>query len=108
MSGAILQLKTIGIYNLLDIDWVDPPKLEAIDSATSDLKLLGAIDELENITPLGKCMSLLPVEPIYSKLIITAIVNKEYRPILSDIVAIVSMISCQHVFYSKSVISLNK
>lgn len=47
-------------------------------------------------------MSLLPVEPIYSKLVITAIVTKEFQPILSDIIAIVAMISCQHVFYSKT------
>ena len=104
LSGAILQLKTIGIHNLSDIDLVDPPKDEAISSAISELKSLGAIDENERITKIGKCMSLLPVEPIYAKLILTAILVKEFQPVLSDIVAIVAMISCQHVFYSRSVI----
>jgi HrpA-like RNA helicase len=81
---------------------VDPPKTEAIVSAISELKSLGAIDENERITKIGKCMSLLPVEPIYAKLILTAVVVKEFQPVLSDIVAIVAMISCQHVFYSRS------
>lgn len=103
LSGAILQLKTIGIRSLADIELVDPPKPEAISSAISELKSLGAIDDEEKITAVGKCMALLPVEPIYGKLIVTAAASKEFQGVLSEIVAIVAMIACQHVFYSRGV-----
>jgi len=62
------------------------------------------MDEDQKITPIGKCMSLLPVDPIYAKLILTAITIKEFQGIISEICAIVSMLNCQHVFYTKTTV----
>ncbi len=93
----------MGIPNIGDIDWLDRPKAEAVAVALDELKHFKAIDEVQNPTLLGKCMSLIPTEPVYSKLVLTALLNAEFRPILHDIVAIVAMISAQHVFYSNPV-----
>ncbi len=108
LSSAILQLKVIGIPSLNDIDWIDPPKPDAVKSAMQELKDLGAVDTEGKVTTIGKYMSLLPVEPAYAHLILTPVLQREFRPVLSEIVAIVAMISSQHVFYSRNVSSHRK
>jgi len=46
-------------------------------------------------------MSILPTEPIYSKLLITSLKN-EYKNIRNDIVSIVSMLSVENIYYYDS------
>lgn len=44
LSGAMLQLKAMGINNLTKFDFLDPPPAEAMIRAMEQLHALGAVD----------------------------------------------------------------
>jgi pre-mRNA-splicing factor ATP-dependent RNA helicase DHX38/PRP16 len=51
---------------------MDPPPQETILNAMYQLWILGALDNLGSLTPLGRKMAEFPVDPPLSKMIITA------------------------------------
>lgn len=55
-------------------DFIDAPPQTALDTAIKQLKLLGAIKtgKMNELTPLGKNMSKFPLDPKYSKMLLTA------------------------------------
>jgi len=68
-----LNLKAIGIKNVSEIDFIDKPPKTAFISAFKTLMELGALNsETGDLSKLGKEMSVLPTEPIYSKLLIVS------------------------------------
>lgn len=69
----ILQLLAIGI-NIQHFDFIDRPKPEAIDLAMKQLHLLGAITAIKcgELTEIGRKMAKFPLDPKYSKMILTA------------------------------------
>ena len=73
LRNTSLQLLSIGYNNLNNIDFIDKPPKENFNNAYEDLISLGALDKEENhkITELGKKMSILPIDPIYSIILIS-------------------------------------
>lgn len=73
LSSTILQLLAIGI-NVDTFDFIDKPPKEAIDVAFKQLKQLGAIKTVQNpqLTETGHRMSKFPLNPNYSKIIISS------------------------------------
>lgn len=63
----------IGI-NVQQFDFIDRPKPEAIEIAVKQLNLLGAITsgKLYELTDIGRKMAKFPLDPKYSKMILTA------------------------------------
>lgn len=49
---------------------ISPPSLQAIETATSQLRLLGALDEANEATPLGRHLSGLPIDLKLAKLLV--------------------------------------
>jgi ATP-dependent RNA helicase DDX35 len=45
LSGQVLQLKALGIDNVMRFDWLAPPPAEAMVKALESLHALGALDE---------------------------------------------------------------
>jgi hypothetical protein len=71
ISQVILQLKTIGVKSPQNFPFVSPPSRSSLRSAMEELLLLGALDaETAELTPLGRKMSLLPLAPMYSNLLL--------------------------------------
>jgi ATP-dependent helicase HrpB len=68
LAEALLQLLVLGERG--DFPWLDPPPREAIENAHRLLKLLGAIDEREAITPLGQELASLPAHPRLARLLL--------------------------------------
>ncbi|KAK6623572.1 hypothetical protein RUM43_009424 [Polyplax serrata] len=73
LASVSLQLLTLGI-NILNFDFMDKPPKESLKSALVELKMLGAIDSTENpqLTKLGRQMAQFPVDPRYSKILLSA------------------------------------
>ncbi len=44
LAGAVLQLKSMGIQNVMKFDFLDPPPAEAMVRALELLHALGALD----------------------------------------------------------------
>ncbi|KAG5962490.1 hypothetical protein E4U57_006988 [Claviceps arundinis] len=95
LSNTVLMLKSLGVKDLLDFDFMDPPPQDTISTSMFDLWALGALDNLGELTELGRKMSAFPMDPSLAKLLITA---EEYG-CTEEMITIVSMLSVPNVFY---------
>lgn len=68
-----MQLLAIGI-DCRKFDFIDRPDQDAIDLAINQLSLLGAVtnEKMLELTELGRKMAKFPLDPKYSKIILTA------------------------------------
>ncbi|CAR65861.1 DEHA2E21340p [Debaryomyces hansenii CBS767] len=85
----ILTLKKIGVDDLLNWTWLEHPGQEAILSALTTLYSLGALDDSGKITKLGYKMSVLPLPPQLSVVLLSAL---DFG-VLSSVIDIVACIS---------------
>jgi hypothetical protein len=68
LAMAVLQLKALGIDNVLRFNFPSPPPARNLHSALGLLYALGAIDSGGQLTePLGIKMAEFPLNPSYSK-----------------------------------------
>jgi len=95
LANVVLLLKSMGIKNLLDFSFMDPPPQDTIISSLYQLWMQGALDNLGDITPLGSKMSQFPLDPPLSKMLITA----EDLGCSSEVMTIVSMLSVPSIFF---------
>ena len=73
LTATVLQLKALGIDNIIAFDWIDPPPEENLIRALEMLYALGAIDEDGQLTrPVGMQLAELPVEPQMGKALLVA------------------------------------
>ncbi|CAG8779899.1 10384_t:CDS:2, partial [Acaulospora morrowiae] len=56
LAMVVLLLKSLGVKNLLDFDFMDPPPQDNILNSMYQLWILGALDNTGEITPLGRRM----------------------------------------------------
>ncbi|KAJ5278916.1 hypothetical protein N7478_004288 [Penicillium angulare] len=96
LSNTVLLLKSLGVKDLLDFDFMDPPPQETISTSLFELWSLGALDNLGDLTPLGRQMTPFPMDPPLAKLLIMA--SDEYD-CSEEMLTIVSMLSVPNVFY---------
>ncbi|KAJ2932819.1 hypothetical protein H1R20_g4271, partial [Candolleomyces eurysporus] len=95
LSSTILQLKAMGINDLLSFDFMDPPPAQAMLAALEGLYALSALDDEGLLTRLGRKMADFPMEPPLAKMLIASVELGCSEEILS----IVAMLSVQSVFY---------
>lgn len=63
LAAVVLQLKRLGIDDLVHFDFMDPPAPETLMRALELLFYLGALDDDGNLTNFGENMSEFPLEP---------------------------------------------
>ncbi|KAK9844106.1 hypothetical protein WJX81_004664 [Elliptochloris bilobata] len=64
LAGTVLQLKALGVDNIMAFDWLAPPPAEAMVRALELLHALGALGDDARLTrPLGLRISELPLDP---------------------------------------------
>jgi pre-mRNA-splicing factor ATP-dependent RNA helicase DHX38/PRP16 len=95
LANTVLLLKSLGVKNLLEFDFMDPPPQANIINSMYQLWVLGALDNLGDLTPVGKKMSEFPMEPSMAKMLIASV---EMR-CSSEMLTIVSMLSVPSIFY---------
>lgn len=95
LSQVVLHLKTIGVKNVLEFDFMDPPQKDNILMSLKQLFLLGALDRNGEVTELGRKMTELPVEPNLAKMLLVAVTLK----CTDEIITIIAMLSAGNVFY---------
>lgn len=73
LAPFILQLKALGIDNVVRFEYLTPPPAELLAKATELLYSLGALDDYAKLTrPLGMRMAELAVEPMMAKTLLSA------------------------------------
>ena len=95
LANTVLLLKSLGVKDLLDFDFMDPPPQDTITTSLFDLWALGALDNLGDLTELGRKMTSFPMDPSLAKLVITSC---EYG-CSEEMLTIVSMLSVPSVYY---------
>jgi HrpA-like RNA helicase len=97
LLGTVLSLKKMGIQDILNFEFIDPPDPLLVTNALRQLFLLEAIDTRGILTQLGEMMTMFPLNPFLSRVLISS--AKEYK-CSREIVIIVSMVSAEEVFYT--------
>lgn len=69
LDELILRLASINL-EITDLDFFHKPDLHHIKESKNTLRLLGALDENNNITPLGFEMSRIPLSARYSRMLV--------------------------------------
>ncbi|KAI6153166.1 pre-mRNA splicing factor [Pisolithus tinctorius] len=95
LANTVLLLKSLGVKNLLEFDFMDPPPQANIINSMYQLWVLGALDNVGDLTPIGRKMSEFPMEPSMAKMLIASV---EYK-CSAQMLTIVSMLSVPSVFY---------
>ncbi|KAI7046193.1 hypothetical protein KC352_g46185, partial [Hortaea werneckii] len=63
LANTVLLLKSLGVKDLLDFDFMDPPPQDTITTSLFDLWALGALTNLGELTEIGKQMTSFPMDP---------------------------------------------
>ena len=71
LCNVILQMKALGVEDLVHFDFIDPPAPESLIRALEILNYLEALDDEGELTLLGKQMSEFPLDPLLAKCLIT-------------------------------------
>ncbi|PKS09134.1 hypothetical protein jhhlp_003748 [Lomentospora prolificans] len=94
LSHTILMLKAMGINDLINFDFMDPPPVNTLLTALEELYALSALDDEGLLTRLGRKMADFPMEPSLAKVLIAAVDMRCSDEMLS----IVSMLN-MNIFY---------
>ena len=95
LANVILLLKSLGVQDLLQFHFMDPPPSENMMNSMYQLWILGALENTGRLTDLGRQMADFPLDPPLSKLIIVSV---EMR-CSAEMLIIVSMLSIPSIFY---------
>ena len=63
LASTVLLLKAMGINDLINFEFMDPPPLQSLVSALERLYNLGCLDQEGLLTKLGRLMAEFPLEP---------------------------------------------
>lgn len=92
LAPMILQMKALGIDNIVRFDWLTAPPSELVVRALEMLYSLEALDDYAKLTrPLGLRMAELSVEPMMAKVLLSA----PKFGCLSEILTVAAMTSLQ-------------
>lgn len=94
LGSVVLQLKKLGIDDLVHFDFMDPPAPETLMRALELLNYLGALDDEGDITDLGGMMAEFPLDPQLAKMVIASCDHNCSNEILS----ITCMLSVPQIF----------
>ncbi|GER31861.1 RNA helicase family protein [Striga asiatica] len=97
LSNVILQLKALGIDDIVGFDFIEQPDRMSIVKSMELLFLLGALTENSKLSdPVGNQMARLPLDPIYSKALVVA---NQFN-CLEEMLIVVAMLSVESIFYA--------
>ncbi|CAF3769162.1 unnamed protein product [Rotaria sp. Silwood1] len=95
LANVVLLLKSLGIQDLLQFHFMDPPPQDNLMNSMYQLWILGALDNTGSLTQLGRQMVEFPLDPALSQMLITSV----EMGCSSEILIIVSMLSVPSIFF---------
>ena len=95
LANVVLLLKSLGVRNLLEFDFMDPPPQSTILNSMYQLWLLEALGDQGDLTPMGKAMGLFPLDPSLSKMVLVG----DQLGCVMEMVVIVSMLTVPAIFF---------
>ncbi|OQR93347.1 pre-mRNA-splicing factor ATP-dependent RNA helicase PRP16 [Achlya hypogyna] len=95
LGSIVLLLKSLGVKNLLEFDFMDPPPQDNITNSMYQLWVLGALDNTGELTEMGKKMVTFPLDPPLAKMLLFS----EQLGCTDEVLIVVSMLSVPSVFF---------
>jgi ATP-dependent helicase HrpA len=93
LAGVILRMKSLHLGTVEDFPFLEPPPKRAIADGYQLLAELGAVDDFNELTPIGRELSRLPLDPRVGRMILEA----RDRQALTEVLIIASAFSVQNV-----------
>lgn len=93
LAGVILRMKSLGLGNVDQFPFLEPPSGRAIADGYALLSELGATDDAGDLTPVGRSLARLPLDPRVGRMILEA----REREALTEVLVIASAMSVQDV-----------
>lgn len=95
LANTVLLLKSLGVVDLLQFHFMDPPPQDNILNSLYQLWILGALDHTGSLTGLGRQMAEFPLDPPQCQMLIVAC----QMECSAEVLIIVSMLSVPSIFY---------
>jgi pre-mRNA-splicing factor ATP-dependent RNA helicase DHX16 len=96
LGSVVLLMKSLGVNDLLNFDFMDPPPEKALIRSLEQLYALGALNDRGELTKLGRRMAEFPLDPMMSK----ALVASEKFGCTEEIMTVCAMLSVNNsIFY---------
>ena len=93
LAGVILRMKSLHLGVVEDFPFIEAPSRRAITDGYQLLAELGAVDEANELTPIGQELARLPLDPRVGRMILEA----RHRNALDEVLVIASAMSVQDV-----------
>jgi ATP-dependent helicase HrpA len=93
LAGVILRMKSLHLGAVEDFPFIDPPSRRAIADGYQLLNELGAVDDANELTNMGRELAKLPLDPRVARMIVEA----RDRGALDEVLVIASALSVQDV-----------
>lgn len=93
-ASTVLDLKKLGIDDLVHFDLMDPPAPETLMRALEELNYLACLDDEGNLTPLGRLASEFPLDPALAVMLIS---SPEFY-CSNEILSITALLSVPQIF----------
>ncbi|WP_238122069.1 MULTISPECIES: ATP-dependent helicase HrpB [unclassified Xanthobacter] len=89
LTGLVLDLARVGVRDPAALPFLDPPPAPAVSEAKALLRLLGALDDADAVTPLGARMARLPLPPRLAHMVVMG-ADRGAGRLAAEIAALVS------------------
>ena len=93
LAGVILRMMSLRLGDVADFPFLEAPRPKAISDGFQLLNELGAVTEDNSLTPMGKELSKLPLDPRVGRMILAA----REQQTLNEVLIIASALSVQDV-----------
>ncbi|MDP2986977.1 ATP-dependent RNA helicase HrpA, partial [Hydrogenophaga sp.] len=93
LAGVILRMKALRLGAVEEFAFIEAPQKRAIVDGYQLLSELGAVDDNNELTPIGQTLSRLPLDPRVGRMILEA----QQRGALDEVMVIASALSVQDV-----------
>ncbi|MEO1619282.1 MAG: ATP-dependent RNA helicase HrpA, partial [Planctomycetota bacterium] len=84
LASVVLQAKMLGFQNLESLPLLDVPRPESIREGVQTLRELGALDEQQELTEIGRTLGRLPIDPRIGRIVLAA----EEQGVLAEVLPI--------------------
>ncbi|RKP15122.1 P-loop containing nucleoside triphosphate hydrolase protein, partial [Piptocephalis cylindrospora] len=96
LAPVVLQLKAVGVDDILGFDFLDPPEHASLCRALEQLYALEALDGKGHLTAEGKRMAEFPLDPTWAKVLFAA----ESLHCTKEVIDLISLQTADNIFFS--------
>jgi ATP-dependent helicase HrpA len=91
LASVLLQMAALDLGDVADFPFIDPPDRRAVADGIALLEELGALDDAGGLTPTGRALATLPLDPRMARMVVEA----DRRGVLEEVLVIAAGLTIQ-------------